>query len=198
MNNFLRNIRIVIFTLVVLVTIAAYALLLRQDIIQHYLSEEINVKTIDFTAKLITFLFILVGGIFSYYKFFKGHLFLSHLSIHTTSDVIEIDHNKNLHVLNIQLANSGNFSVFNPLVKVKFENYPFNADYKIKTLIDKNGVRKDDGSTRDFSLRPGVKNTFVFTNEIDKKEVAFFYRVEVSQKDRTWYNEIVVDNHLRK
>ena len=198
MNNFLRNIRIVIFTLVLLVILAVYTLLLKEGLIQQYLAEEINVRTINFTAKLITFLFVLVGGIFSYYKFFKGHLFLSHLNIDTSSDVIAIDHDKNLHVLNIQLTNSGNFSIFNPLVEVKFENYPFCANYKIKTLIDKNGVRKDDGSTRDFSLRPGVKNTFVFTNEIDKKEVAFFYRVEVSQKDRTWFNEIVVDNRVKK
>ena len=47
-------------------------------------------------------------------------------------------------------------------------------------------------------IRPGDEVSFIFKNEFKKTETALFYRVEVSKKGRTWFNELLLDNNLKK
>lgn len=126
--------------------------MLKNNVIQEFIKIEANEKLIDFTSKLITFLFFIIGGLFTYLKFFKGHLFLSKMNLKSSGQVIEIDKEKNLHVITIELINSGNFTIFNPSLKVKYSNYPFDKEHEIETTIDGMGITKENGNKVDLVI----------------------------------------------
>ncbi|MBK6904800.1 MAG: hypothetical protein IPH04_18840 [Saprospirales bacterium] len=180
-----------------LVLVLGYVLLLKNNAIQEFIKIEANEKLIDFTSRLTTFFFI-SGGLFTYLKFFKGHLFLSKMIVKSSGQVVEIDKIKNLHVITIELINPGNYSILNPSVKVKYSNYPFDAEYQLKTVVDKTGLTKEKGNKVDFILRPGDEVSLIFKEEFNKTEIAIFYRIEVSKNTRTWFNELIMDNQLKK
>lgn len=208
MNNLIRHKEAILIFLVILAAILLYAELLQENIIQNFISNDSNEKIIEFTSTLLTLIIVIVGSVFAYFKFFKGHLFLAKLNVKASAQLIKIDKRQNLHIITIKVTNYGQYSIFNPSIICFYSDWPFdhtskeigriygqNLDnFSVAEIMDEAGPLRRNGKKGDLIYRPGGESCMVIYNKVESTVAASFYRIEVSKKKRVWYDEIVIDN----
>lgn len=96
--------------LILIIFFLVIALLIKYNVFPQNISD--NTKNlVDAATKIITTIVLMIGGLFSYIKFFKGRLLSPKININFNSGVIKIN-DKNLHWLEVQLENKGTVSVW--------------------------------------------------------------------------------------
>lgn len=82
-----------------------------------------NKDSLAALSSAINIVVLLIGAVFSYYRFFRGRTFFSRAEVSITVDVIDTSEEFYLHFICIEIKNIGTLSIWNPLptVEVTFE-----------------------------------------------------------------------------
>lgn len=94
-----------------LVLVLIVAIFVKYGVIPATVSEGTK-NLVDVLSKIATALFLLVGGIFSYLKFFKGRTLSPKLVINVNSGMIKKG-DGNLHWIEVQIENKGSVAIWN-------------------------------------------------------------------------------------
>jgi hypothetical protein len=143
-------------------------------------------------------LFIMLGAVFSYYRFFRGRTFVSRGDITITATVIETTADHNLHWVSIEFKNLGTVSVWDPKPEV------------IVFLFGPNGIVKKPwtdwheagtGNERTVGLSmidSGETATFTTYHEVPKTMWAVEYQVFVTDADGIrWKRATMIENKAK-
>src|SRR5262245_41262490 len=145
----------------------------------------------------VQILFIVLGAIFSYYRFFRGRTFVSRANVKVEVSVVETSKDVNLHWVTIEFQNLGTVSIWGPEPEVIVE------------LIGPNGVTKDSwrdwreastGRERHRGLSvvdSGETISFTASNDVRTSVWAVHYQVFVTDADGVrWKRAVMVPNQL--
>lgn len=102
--------------MIIIAIVLLLAVLFKEDIISISMVER-KKDLIDSVSKLVTIVAIIVGGILSYLKFFKGRVLKPKLNIVPSVGFIELE-NENLHWIDLEIENKGSVAIWNYQLKV--------------------------------------------------------------------------------
>jgi hypothetical protein len=123
MKNWLTRHREAIMPLLVL---AAVTLILANLLRHGLLTPSILAANKDALAALnsaVGVIVIVVGGIFSYYRFFRGRTFFSRAELKVSVVVIETTEDFNIHAVTVEVKNIGTLSIWEPTPYVRVDQY---------------------------------------------------------------------------
>jgi len=145
---------------------------------------------IDTITKIITFFVLIIGAIFSYFKFFYGKTFSEKMKINFIIRVFNYDNTKRLHILDLEFENTGIRMIEDimPIVTIKYidEN-----ESGIEETIEENSK-----TLRDYRLEIESKEVeqCQYLSYI-KKDVEFVsYRIKINMNNFIWDKLITIPN----
>ena len=143
--------------------------------------------------------FLVLGAVFSYYRFFRGRTFVSRGEVTISVNVIETTTDYNLHWVSIEFKNLGTVSVWDPKPEV------------FVTMFGPAGVVRDSWSDwreavtgreirRGFSvIDSGEIASFTTHQEVSKTIWAVEYQVFVTNADGVrWKRATMIENKVKK
>ena len=104
-------------TIVPLLVLLVAALLLANLVGHGILTASALAESKDALSALqsaVQVIFIILGAVFSYYRFFRGRTFISRADVTVNVSVIETTGEANLHWVSIELKNLGTVSIWDP------------------------------------------------------------------------------------
>jgi hypothetical protein len=153
-----------------------------------------NKDVIDSLSKIISTVILIIGGIFSYFKFFKGRLFTEKIIIEIKSKIIKNGAN-NLLVIDSEFQNIGDIAIWYPKENISL------------VLISKDGIRnmslyspnspdeKYDMNEDEFLIEPQETSYRHFTNFVNSEILAITVKIEIfSRNGNKWSKSITIDN----
>jgi hypothetical protein len=176
--------------LILIATLLAIVFIFRNDLItKEYLIE--NKEYIDFISKTITSIAIVVGGILSYIKFFKGRILKPKLVIEASSGTIKTE-NGVLHWIEAEMKNIGNVAIWNHDTTI----------YATIHTAQSYCVKLDEFMTIPYSLKGGESiidvGESVFENAFllvpDDAFAVTFQIIVKNEKKSIWSRSITVSN----
>ena len=102
--------------LLLIIIVLIIAIIIKEGLVTTEILET-NKDTFDVVSTIITILAIIIGGILSYIKFFKGRILKPKLNIIPTSGVI-YQTDENFHWLDLELQNKGTVAIWNYYIEV--------------------------------------------------------------------------------
>ena len=102
--------------LLLILLVLLIAVLLKEGLISASILNS-QKDTFDVVSKIITSIVMIVGGILSYIKFFKGRILRPKLNIIPRTGVIFLE-KENLHWLDLEIQNKGSVAIWNYVVEV--------------------------------------------------------------------------------
>ncbi|ASU34680.1 hypothetical protein MuYL_2793 [Mucilaginibacter xinganensis] len=168
----------------------------------HFFTVDRIIKQKEFisvTKDVITLLTIVLGAIFSYYRFFNGRTFSAKAEIEIEVTLIAKPGDKIMHALTVSIINIGTLSIWNPIAKVAVRDFN-NNDEKYKEAVvegfDKVNYHNEVGD-RNFIINPGEKAHFMYWKEFDLATWAVTYVAEIKcANNRIWQKTITVANKI--
>jgi hypothetical protein len=188
-------------TIVPLMVVVAGVLLLANLIKYGILSASQLTQSKDALSALqsaVQVVFLVLGAVFSYYRFFRGRTFVSRGDLTISVTVIETTAAHNLHWVSIEFTNLGTVSVWDPKPEV------------LITMLGPDGVTSDSWSDwheavtgrekrRGFSvIDSGETATFTTHQEVSKGVWAVEYQVFVTDSDGVqWKRATMIENKVK-
>ena len=187
-----RNRAFLIGALLLIALVESIGLLIKHS----YLNAQIltvHKDTIDGVATVITTLLLIVGGILSYIRFFKGRTLSKKLNLNLDVNVLPCDEESYLQAVNLEISNVGSVAVWNP-----------NLEIEIRCLGPEGiQVRK----VRNWSYPEGFNNDVIdpgetcsnhATEQISKKFFAVTYVATVtSHIGSSWVSALTIPNQVK-
>lgn len=105
-------------TIVPLLLVTAAALLLATSIRYGLLTTSLlasNKESLAALSDAITILAVTIGGVFSYYRFFRGRTFFRRAELSISVAVIPTTESYNLHAVTLHMKNIGSLSIWEPV-----------------------------------------------------------------------------------
>lgn len=164
---------------------------------QHLVSISSLVKNKDFfdvISKVVGSSAIIVGGILSYYKFFKGRTFSESLKLFVNVKVFSATESQNLHFIDIQLENTGNVTIWEPHIFVDIVYYSDLRKEENIDLIERNSEKDEKGF-----YKPLIEVTETISNHLNHlvnvSDWLIVYRVKIiSKKGNIWERLVSIPN----
>jgi hypothetical protein len=150
-----------------------------------------NKDLIDVIISISEFILLMIAGIFTYLKFFKGHLFLSKVELISNATSVKLDSLNILHYLNIRIKNVGNFTISNPIIKVETNFYPGTKTNEI-AILSKEEPQKSK------VIRPNSIMSLPYKLELNKEVRAVEFIVTVEIENRKWSQSILCKTENEK
>jgi hypothetical protein len=188
-------------TIVPLMVVVAGLLLLANLIKDGILSASELTQSKDALNALqsaVQVVFIVLGAVFSYYRFFRGRTFVSRGDLTISVTVIETTATHNLHWVSIEFKNLGTVSMWDPKPEV------------FVTIFGPDGVVSDSWSDwreavtgrerrHGFSvIDSGETATFTNHKEVSKGVWAVEYQVFVTDSDGVrWKRATMIENKVK-
>lgn len=149
---------------------------------------------ISAVGTMISSSLLMLGAIFSYYRFFKGRTFTEKLNIRINLKVIECDDKENIHALDIALSNTSSIVIRDPEAMLTV------------SLIDRDALKLDPIQLQVPDFDPSKSNALIEPQEnfhyhknliVAKSVKAVSYYVSVrSKRNHRWGKIITVPNRL--
>jgi hypothetical protein len=194
MRWFAKNREVIIPYLVVLVAGLLLANLIRHGILTASLLSS-NKDALAALQSAVQIVFIIVGSIFSYYRFFRGRTFVSRADLSIRVDVIETTQESNLHYVTIEFKNLGTISIWNPTPTVSI--YSFGPEGIAKDVWDKwrEAASHNVDEPKYAVVDSGETVYFSTYQNVSKRFWAVEYAAFVSDSDgMTWKRSLMVAN----
>lgn len=167
-----RN-RFEIFTFLLFIILVLLGILIIKNHEFNKLKYEEYKELTDIISNFLSILFISIGAILSYFKFFKGRIFQENIELIAFAKVVETDEKHNSVFCNIKVNNIGNIALVNPKSYMKVE---FLADESIKEEreIELNEEYSNQ-SNRWIIIEPRAHYNVHSFHKVDKSVWAFRY-----------------------
>lgn len=150
-----------------------------------------NAPVIDALSKIISTLLLLLGGIFSYLKFFKGVIFAERLDIQIKNNVFKYDDSSNYHLVQLLFKNAGTVSIQNIRL----------VSLSIKCLESKQEFHQIN---KDTDISPPKFNTAIYSNSSGSYSYAYIvplankviqHKISLqSLRGTTWTSSFMIPN----
>ena len=176
--------------LILLLASLLIALLVKYDVITTNIDEGTK-NFVDVLSKITTAIFLLVGGIFSYLKFFKGRTLSPKLVITINSGMVE-QGDANLHWIEAQIENKGSVAIWNYETNI----YAFfDGDFEQLIRVSECLPRPHDTKAREtvIDVSEVVFEHALLT--VPNQVSAISFQVEVRDQSKTvWWRSHTVSN----
>ena len=183
----------IIFLLAILATLLVFLVNWKYQIITSA-SIVTNKDIIDVISKFVSSLAIVIGGILSYYKFFKGRIFSERLKLYINARVTNVTELQNFHFIDIQLENVGTITVWEPRIFLDIVHYSEDRKEEKVDLIERNTEKNEDELYKPLiEVSESVSNHF--NHLVDVKNWLVVYRVKVvSKRGNIWERLVSIPN----
>ena len=183
---------------IVLVLVVAVSVLFMTNLVKYgYVSKAgvvQNKEFIDGTSKIIGAALLLIGAIASYYRFFRGRTFAARADLKLEVAVYDTDQGFQLHVINLEVRNIGNVTIWepNPVVVV----YSYGPSQTAPQIIDGWSRPLESEPADNPSLIDTQENAqFYATRQVPTDVWAVTYIARVESRNRvTWRRALTVSN----
>jgi hypothetical protein len=138
---------------------------------------------------------IIIGAIFSYYRFFRGRTFFSRAELSLFASVLDTTKDFNIHFLTLEVKNIGALSIWDPLpVMDMYKHGPNGITHDVWE-----NWREATTSIGEAGMLPVIDSgeiaSFITYEEVDKSIWAVEYVAFVKSQGRTiWKRAITVPN----
>jgi hypothetical protein len=183
--------------------VLAVATLILANLLKHgLLTPSVLAANKDALAALnsaVSIVVIVVGAIFSYYRFFRGRTFFSRAELKISVVVIETTKNFNLHAVTLEVKNIGTMSIWEPTPLVKLYEYG-PAGPTSDTWGDwRDAVGSSDEADMLSVIDSGEVVSFINHHEVGKSIWAVTYVAFVTAKSReVWKVSTTVPNKSKQ
>jgi hypothetical protein len=185
---------------VLLVGICAFAI---ANLIKHkFLTASALASNKDALAALnncVNVVFVTLGAIFSYYRFFRGRTFFSRAEVTLDVSVLPATTEKNLHALSLTIKNIGSLAIWDPKPEIKV--YRHGATESARQVWDAwHEARSTHGDPDALTvIESGETASFINEHLVDKTVWAITYVAFVrSQNNDIWKTSETVSNAIDK
>jgi hypothetical protein len=185
-------------TIIPFLVVAVVAMTLANLLKHGYLAPSQLAANKDALAALnsaVTIVVVLVGSVFSYYRFFRGRTFITRAEVTINVAVIPATEDFHLHAVIISLKNIGSVSIWElrPLVTL----YEYGPDgTSSRTWDNWNEARSPIGESNTVSvIDSGETISFVSHTEVPRSSWAVIYSVFIhSDEGQIWKHCAIVPN----
>jgi hypothetical protein len=157
---------------------------------------ESNKGAIDAGSKIVTGVLLLVGGLFSYFRFFRGRLLAVRAEVSIQVSVHKSPHDFNLHAIQISMRNVGSSAIWEPEPElwITLDEAESSKHEVVREWSDLPGC--DDPSFASV-IDTGESVLFFCRRRIPKRVWAVTYQVAVrSASGDIWQSGTTVSNML--
>ncbi|MCW3845653.1 hypothetical protein OF829_00255 [Sphingomonas sp. LB-2] len=177
----------------------AATLLIGGSVRRGYLTLELfraNKDAIAAIGSVATMIFLLLGGVFSYYRFFRGRTFSVRAEMSISVDIIASPNGDLLHAISVIVKNIGSNPIWNPRATLTLES---RSGDRVTTTRVSDWVEESvaDDTDRVAVIDAGETTTFFATRLIAKEVWAVTYVVQLaSDSGDIWMTSRTLANHV--
>lgn len=190
--------RYLVVALLSLITILVIAVIIKDNKIT---AQKLIANKDLFTAikDLATIIAIILGVIFTYYRYFIGKTFSLNGNIDIDVTLIETENNTILHCLKISFKNIGTLAIWQPRAKIYVSKYEQEVFTNIAEMeIESQFSSTIDKKKYDTVIDSGETAYFFAHKEFLTKVPVVSYKVEVtSANKKQWHNSTTVKNAVK-
>lgn len=144
-------------------------------------------------SSMLTMLILLVGAIFSYYRFFKGRTLSLRLELSITVSIHETPLDKKLHAITITAKNVGTSTVWNPKPEVQAKTHGRSDIERMWNIMEWQPLDKYKHTLA--LIESGETATFFALQEIPNEACAVTYFASVTADEGdAWFASTTVSN----
>jgi hypothetical protein len=159
-----------------------------------------NKEVVTVCKDLVTIAAIIVGALFSYFRFFSGRTFSTKADIELEVVLIKTPTNSLMHALTASIVNKGNLTIWEPKAVILVQEYTLNGNPEVEIYeqeLQDSYFRKHDKG--DIVIDAGEKAYFTLLKEYKTSTWAVTYIAEVkNDRGRTWQKAITVENRIKQ
>jgi hypothetical protein len=185
--------RIVLILLLVVMALATANVLKNRTATFKWFSD--NKDALGAFSSLATIAAILVGGVLSYYRFFKGRTFSlrAELSLHVT--VLDTTEDFKIHDIRLELKNIGSMSIWDPKPRIVLRKLGPKSEDTVFIDTWHEGMDVNDGVKRVAVVDSGETVSFFTTQEVRNSvwAVNYFANTSCSSGD-LWKCTVTIPN----
>lgn len=153
-----------------------------------------NKDVIDGLSKILSAAVLIIGAIFSYFKFFKGRIFKEKLLINISSKLIDNKEN-NLHVIDVELKNIGDTAIWYPNETIQLIYIANNGTETISNETPNSPDEKLDKRKNIFLIEPQEVSYRHFTKFLPTEILALTFKIDIiSNRGNKWSKSITIEN----
>ena len=156
-----RNRVMITISLLLLLVVTGITALVVSGVINESLLKN-NKETVSFLLECVKLLIIITGGVVAYLRFFQGHLFMAKLDFSINHKLILITPTHKIHFLDIVINNIGDYSIYNPVVKVITSYLPEIISSGTEILKDGQGRINERGRKVNDVLRARTPTSLLY------------------------------------
>jgi hypothetical protein len=155
-----------------------------------------NKDALSALSSVVTIVGLLVGGVLSYYRFFRGRTFHSRAELKITVTVIPAETGTNMHVVVLDVKNIGTLSIWNPVPSMRVQLYgPNGVEDRVYDSWSEARSPKGEGGTLAV-IDSGEAASFWTELNVPDTVWAVFYTAFVhSERGEIWKQVSVVKNN---
>ena len=169
------------------------ALLVREDILTASKLAE-NKDALGALSSSVSMILLTIGGIFSYYRFFRGRTFFARADINIKVTVIDADSDELIHFVVIEIKNIGTLPIWNPVPVVDVTAIDGNEESSERWDNWVEGSL-NRGTELHTVVDSGEDASFFNTHRVPKSVCAVSYIAYVTaESGETWKKAVMVQN----
>ena len=156
-----------------------------------------NRDALSALSSSVSMILLTIGGVFSYYRFFRGRTFFARADISIEVTVIDTDSDELIHFVVVEIKNIGTLPIWNPVPVVDVT--AIDADEERRERWD-NWVEGslNRGAEVHTVVDSGEDASFFNTHRVPKSVCAVAYVAFVTaESGETWKKAVMVQNRAR-
>jgi hypothetical protein len=194
MKNWLTRHRdVTIPALVVVVAVLVLANLMKYKLLTATALAS-NKDSLSALSSAVSVITIIVGSVFSYYRFFRGRTFFCRAELKVNVTVIPTGTGVNLHAVALEVKNIGSLSIWDPIPVIRIDEYgPKGVTKHLIEAWSEAHSPRGTGPTLPV-IDSGETASFWTTEEVAESAWAVFYTAFVHSQGEVWKQVAVVRN----
>jgi len=155
-----------------------------------------NKDAIQTASSIASAVILIIGALFTYYRFFRGRTFSARGQIDIQTKVHHLNEQTNLHVTKVQFKNVGSTAIFSPKLKLVVDS--IGTERKREVIGHWFDPAADiEDVPKMYYVDPDETTSFLVHREIPKSTRIVIYTAIVSSDDRVvWQDAESISNEV--